>query len=181
MPPQLVISNGTLLDGTGGPPRRADVAVSQGRISDVGDLGSVADVPRIDATGLYVAPGFIDIHSHSDYSLVVDPRAVSAVSQGVTLEVIGNCGHGCAPVESVDLAASNIYDYQSSLGIPWKTMAQYLDHLESLEPALNVATLAANGNLRLATLGLADRPADPGELRQMEKLLAQALEEGAFG
>ena len=181
MPPALIIANGTLLDGTGAPPRTGDVAVSQGRISDVGNLGAVADVPRIDASGLYVTPGFIDIHSHSDFSLVVDPRAVSAVSQGVTLEVIGNCGHGCAPVESVDLAASNIYGYQSSLGIPWKTMAQYLDHLESLEPALNVATLAANGNLRLATLGLADRPADPGELRQMKKLLSQALEEGAFG
>ena len=135
----------------------------------------------LDATGLYVTPGFIDIHSHSDYSLVVDPRAVSAVSQGVTLEVVGNCGHGCAPIESVELAASNIYGYQTSLGISWKTMAQYLDHLESLQPALNVITLAANGNLRLATVGLAERNATASELGQMEKLLKQALEEGAFG
>ena len=181
MKPELIISNGTILDGTGRPPGAGDVAITQGRISDVGSIPAAQDVPLLDATGLYVTPGFIDIHSHSDYSLVVDPRAVSAVSQGVTLEVVGNCGHGCAPIEDVELAAGNIYGYQSSRGVSWSTMAQYLDHLESLEPALNVATLAANGNLRLAVLGLADRPATDLELSEMEKLLAQGMEEGAFG
>ncbi len=78
MRPELIISNGTILDGTGSPPGAGDVAITQGRISDVGSIGLVQDVPLLDATGLYVTPGFIDIHSHSDYSLVVDPRAVSA-------------------------------------------------------------------------------------------------------
>ena len=181
MPPDLIISNGTILDGTGRAPISGDIAITGGKISDLGDLSEAVNVPKLDATGLCVSPGFIDIHSHSDYSLVVDPRAVSAISQGVTLEVVGNCGHGCAPIESIELAASNIYGYQSSLGISWKTMAQYLDHLESLRPALNVITLAANGNLRLATVGLAERNASASELAQMAKLLEQALEEGAFG
>ena len=91
----LVIRGGAILDGTGAPPRVADVAVKDGRIAAIGKLK--ANGAEIDATGLTVAPGFIDIHSHSDYTLLVDPRAVSAIAQGVTLEVIGNCGFGCAP------------------------------------------------------------------------------------
>jgi N-acyl-D-amino-acid deacylase len=179
--PDLIISNGTLVDGTGKPGVHEDVAISNGKISDIGAIGATDDVPVLDATDLYVTPGFIDIHSHSDFSLVVDPRAVSAVSQGVTLEVVGNCGHGCAPIENIELASSNIYGYQTSLGIAWKTMAGYLDHLESRQPAVNVISLVANGNLRLATIGLADRPATGSELKQMENLLAQAMEEGAYG
>ena len=179
--PDLIIANGTVIDGTGQPPVQQDVVIAEGKISEVGRIEAVENVPVLDAAGLYVTPGFIDIHSHSDYSLVVDPRAVSAISQGVTLEVVGNCGHGCAPIDSVELASSNIYGYQTSLGISWKTMAGYLDHLESLHPALNVISLTANGNLRLATVGLADRAATPSELKQMEMLLAQALEEGAYG
>ena len=84
----LVIRGGTLLDGTGGAPRVADVAVKEGRIAQIGSVK--ANGPEIDATGLAVAPGFIDIHSHSDYTLLVDPRAVSALMQGVTTEVTGD-------------------------------------------------------------------------------------------
>src|SRR5262245_61648032 len=87
----LVIRNGTVLDGTGAPPRQSDVAIEGGRIAAVGPVES-ADCPEIDAAGLAVAPGFIDIHSHSDFTLLVDPRARSAIHQGVTLEVVGNCG-----------------------------------------------------------------------------------------
>ena len=96
MSADLVIRNGTILDGAGGDPFVADVLVENDRIAEIGSLSAV-EAPEIDATGLFVAPGFIDIHSHSDYTLLVDPRAVSAVHQGVTLEVIGNCGHGCFP------------------------------------------------------------------------------------
>ncbi|MCH8103237.1 MAG: amidohydrolase family protein, partial [Chloroflexi bacterium] len=84
-------------DGSGAGLRRADVGISNGRITSIGDL-SAADSARLDATGMVVSPGFIDIHSHSDFTLLVDPRAQSQISQGVTTEVIGNCGHGCAPI-----------------------------------------------------------------------------------
>ena len=89
----LVVRGGAILDGSGGEPYTADLVIADGHIAEIGSVGAI-DAPTIDAAGLMVAPGFIDIHSHSDYTLLVDPRAVSAVHQGVTLEVIGNCGHG---------------------------------------------------------------------------------------
>ncbi len=177
----LLIQGGTVVDGTGGPPFRADVAIEAGRIVDVGPIEGPVGVPVLDARGLVVAPGFIDIHSHSDFTLVVDPRAVSSITQGVTLEVVGNCGHGCAPIGDPELARMNIYGCQKGHEIRWRTVAGYLDCLEAGGPAVNVLTLVPNGNLRLATAGLVDRPSTADELRQMEKLLAQGLEEGAFG
>src|SRR6267143_6515763 len=94
----LIIRGGQLIDGTGVPPVRADIGIANGKICEVGDLSAKADVRTIDATGLAVSPGFIDIHSHSDFTLMLDPRAVSSLYQGVTLEVVGNCGHGCFPI-----------------------------------------------------------------------------------
>src|SRR3712207_5861764 len=106
----LVLRNGTVYDGTGRPPVRTDVAIRGDRIAAVGPVTDAA-AEEIDVAGLAVAPGFIDIHSHSDYTLLVDPRAVSAVAQGVTLEVVGNCGHGCFPVGDPELARRAIYGY----------------------------------------------------------------------
>ena len=103
------------------------------------------------------------------------------MTQGVTLEVVGNCGHGCAPLGDPQLTRSNIYGCRAEDEIPWRTVAEYLDLLEKREPAVNVATLVPNGNLRLAAVGLVDRPSKRAELQKMKKMLAQALEEGAFG
>ena len=179
---ELLIQNGTVLDGSGDEPFVGTVAISNGRITQVreGHLESPASM-TIDAAGLYVAPGFIDIHSHSDFTLVVDPRAVSSVTQGVTLEVVGNCGHGCAPIGDPEVTRSNIYGCRTEHDIHWRTVAEYLDVLERGRPAVNVVTLVPNGNLRLAVAGLVDRPSSPDELRQMKKLLEQGLEEGGFG
>ena len=180
----ILITNGTILDGTGAPPYQADLLVEDGRISEImrGDL----EMPRqgvysIDATGLYIAPGFIDIHSHSDFTLLVDPRAVSSITQGVTLEVVGNCGHGCAPIIDPANVTGNIYGYRTGYALDWHSMAEYLARLEAAQPAVNVATLVPNGNLRLGAAGMVDRPSSPDELAQMKRLLAKALEEGAFG
>ena len=90
----LLVKNGVVVDGTGKPPIRADLAIKDGRIVDVGLMGPAESAAVLDAGGLMVCPGIIDIHSHSDFTLVVDPRAMSSVMQGVTLEVVGNCGHG---------------------------------------------------------------------------------------
>ena len=122
MPPHLIIRGGLVFDGTGAPPVEADVAVSGGRIAEVGRIGVRAPV-EIDARGLNVAPGFIDIHSHSDYTLIVDPRAVSAVHQGVTTEVVGNCGHGCFPIRDRALSSRIIYGYDGQVPIDWSTPA----------------------------------------------------------
>ena len=160
---------------------RADLGIANGRIVAVGDLSNKADTPAIDATGLTIAPGFIDIHSHSDYTLFVDPRAVSSVTQGVTTEVLGNCGHGCAPVFDPASAGVSIYGYDPQRGLSWRTMAEYLAALDERRPAVNVTSLVANGNLRLATTGIVDRQAGPDELAEMKRLLAESLEQGGMG
>lgn len=177
----LLIRGGNVIDGTGKPPFRADIAVKDGRISDVGVIGELEGVPSLDAGGLLVAPGFIDIHSHSDFTLVVDPRAVSSIMQGVTLEVVGNCGHGCAPIGNPDLAKSIIYGSKTDHEINWRTVAEYLERLEAGKPAVNVLTLVPNGQLRLAVVDDVERPSTSDEVKQMKHLLAQGMEEGAFG
>jgi N-acyl-D-aspartate/D-glutamate deacylase len=176
----ILIRGGTVYDGSGKAPDEADVAVGEGRIVDVGRLtGEAREV--IDAKGLAVAPGFIDIHSHSDYTLLIDPRAMSAVAQGVTLEVIGNCGFGCAPIADPRLAANAIYGFDNSIPLTWQNIGGYLEKLEAARPAINVMTLMPNGQLRLATLGLTERPANAGEITRMRDLLREGLAEGAAG
>ncbi len=177
----LVITGGTVVDGTGAPGNAADVAVEDGRIAAIGDLRDADPERRIDASGMIVAPGFIDIHSHSDYTLLVDPRAQSAVAQGVTTELIGNCGHGCAPITEPGRFTSNIYGYDPVVEIDWSTMPEYLDRLEAARPAVNVATLVPNGNLRLAAMTDPGATASPDEVRRMGMMLAEGLEAGAFG
>ena len=175
----LVIRGGTILDGTGGAPCVADVAVKDGRIAQIGSVS--ANAPEIDARGLAVTPGFIDIHSHSDYTLLVDPRAVSAIAQGVTLEVIGNCGFGCAPIRDPQMATPNIYGFDGRIPLGWTRVGQYLERLEAAKPAVNVITLVPNGQLRRATLGVADRAASGAELEAMKALLGEGLDDGAWG
>ena len=177
----LILRGGQVVDGTGKPPFRADLAVQDGRIVDVGFMDEAEGIDVLDATGLLVCPGIIDIHSHSDFTLVVDPRAMSSVMQGVTLEVVGNCGHGCAPIVDPERARSNIYGCQAEDEISWRTMADYLERLEVGQPAVNVLTLVPNGLLRLAVVRDVGHASTPEELSQMKKLLSQCLEEGAFG
>jgi N-acyl-D-amino-acid deacylase len=175
----IAIRHGTVVDGTGADAVDADVLVVDGRVEAIGAVGPVAE--EIDASGLCVAPGFIDIHSHSDYVLLIDPRAVSAIHQGVTTEVVGNCGHGCFPIADPALAARAIYGHSDALPVTWRTADGYFERLEEAAPAVNVLSLVPNGQLRLATIGLADRPAAPDELRRMERLLEEALDQGAWG
>lgn len=180
MPADLVIRGGTVIDGSGADRVRADVAIAGGRVAAVGAVGPT-EGPEIDAAGCYVTPGFIDIHSHSDFTLLVDPRAVSAIRQGVTLEAIGNCGHGCFPIHDPELARSIIYGYDEALPLSWTTLPQYVERLEQAHPAVNVLTLVPNGQLRLAAVGLQGRPATAQELAAMSRELEQALEDGAWG
>ena len=171
----LVVRGGAILDGSGGEPYTADLVTADGHIGEIGSFGA------IDAAGLMVAPGFIDIHSHSDYTLLVDPRAVSAVHQGVTLEVIGNCGHGCFPVHSPELARNAIYGYDDAVPLSWNHAYEYFDRLDQAGPAINVLSLVPNGQLRLDVVGLQNRPATPAELGEMRSRLTRSLEEGAWG
>ncbi len=177
----LLVRGGTVVDGSGRPGFRADVGVSGGRVVAIGHLEGSDAARVLEATELCVAPGFVDVHSHSDFTLLVDPRAQSAIAQGVTTELIGNCGHGCAPISDPELAKTNIYGYTPVERFDWSSMGEYLERLQLKRPAVNVATLVPNGNLRLAAVGLADRPAAATEVRYMAALLEESLDAGAFG
>jgi N-acyl-D-aspartate/D-glutamate deacylase len=176
----ILIRGGRVYDGSGKAPVDADIAIADGHIVDIGRIAGESK-SVIDAKGLAVTPGFIDIHSHSDYTLLIDPRAMSAVAQGVTLEVIGNCGFGCAPIADPRLAANAIYGFDDSIPLTWQNMGGYLEKLEAARPAINVMTLMPNGQLRLATLGLTERPASQSEIERMRGLLSEGLAEGAAG
>lgn len=176
---RLAIRGGTVYDGTGAPGRAADVLVEDGRVAAVGAVD--AEAVELDAAGLAVAPGFVDLHSHSDYTLLVDPRAVSAIHQGVTTEVVGNCGFGCFPIRDPQTARRAIYGWSDAVPIGSWSAGEYLEELERARPAVNVLSLVPNGQLRLATLGLEDRPASAEELGSMQSLLRESLAEGAWG
>ena len=176
----LILHGGLVVDGTGGPARPLDVAVAGGRIAGLGRaLGEARRV--IDAAGLVVAPGFIDIHTHSDYSLPANPRAESKVRQGVTTEVVGNCGYSVAPVPvgRVDV----VREYLAASG-PWyafreTTFARYVEEFPAT--AVNVALQVGHNTLRLLVAGLEPRPLRPDELAAMVRLLEEALDAGAIG
>jgi N-acyl-D-amino-acid deacylase len=176
-----LIRGGNIVDGTGAPRFKADLAIDDGRVVDVGSLEGAEASKTLDATGMIVSPGFIDIHSHSDFTLLVDPRAQSSIAQGATTEVIGNCGHGCAPLTKPKSFVGNIYGYSDAIEMDWRTTEGYLERMGAARPAVNVAALVPNGNLRLAVMPRTEAPATPDEIAQMGHLLEEGLEAGAFG
>ncbi len=177
----VIIKNARVLDGSGKADFSADIAISGGVIVAVGDIGS--DASRvIDAEGLVAAPGFIDIHSHTDLGLFIDPRAQSKITQGITTEICGNCGFSAAPCldESV---RSELDSWRRRHGIKnnWQTLAEMLSALECREIGVNYATLVGHSNLRAATVGLNAREASADEIDEMKTLAANAMQDGAFG
>ena len=181
----LVIANGRLVDGCGNPWYYGDVAVRGDRIAAIGAAGALRGRAVIDAGGRYVTPGFVDPHTHSDISILQHPRADSAVRQGVTTHVTGNCGMSPAPLSAAhrDEALHNWAHYWDISGVAWDwtSFRQYLKALQLAGGALNIAPLVGHGALRLAVMGLAERPATEQELARMERLLDAALRAGAHG
>jgi N-acyl-D-aspartate/D-glutamate deacylase len=180
----LVIRGGMVYDGTGAPPRRADVSVSGGMIETVGEIGAHSG-RSVDASGLAVAPGFFDFHSHADFTIPGYPNPVNSISQGVTTELMGNCGFSPAPL-SEDAAKAAAYA-TSCAGIgpylewDWSTFGEYLAKLDSVRPAVNCAPLVGHNAIRSAVMGYVDRPATQAELAAMEGLVVDAMEAGAWG
>jgi N-acyl-D-aspartate/D-glutamate deacylase len=179
----VLIRGGSVIDGSGVPAREADVALEGDRIAAVapGLHGEAARV--IDARGLAVAPGFIDMHAHSDLFYLGCPAAESKLRQGVTTEVVGMCSFSPAPVhpERRDAVAAWLGGLGGLTDLHWTGFGEYLDVLRAARPSVNVAHFVGHGALRLATVGAADRPAAGAELDAMARLLAEALEAGAFG
>ncbi len=177
----VLIRGGIVIDGTGRPGVRADVGIRGDRIAAVGGDITAGGARVIDATGQVVAPGFIDIKTHSDWTLPLMPQSESKIRQGVTTEVIGHCGYSCAPVLPGKVGL--ITDYLSP-SAPWLTFAEtsFADYVAGYPAtSANKAMLVGHNTLRLMTMGLEDRPPEPHELAHMKRLLAEALDAGAIG
>jgi N-acyl-D-amino-acid deacylase len=181
MPHDILIRGGVLLDGSGAPGRRGDVAIGDGRITAIGTDIETDAAKVIDATGLAVAPGFIDIKTHSDFTLPINPKAESKVRQGVTTEIIGHCGFSVAPVLPGKVEMLRDYLSPSAPWLPFKetTFPQYLETFPAT--AVNAGMLVGHNTLRLMVMGMADRAPTPAELDAMIALLEDALGAGALG
>ncbi len=180
----LIIKGGLILDGSGAPPFRADVGVVGDTIRKVGDLSGEQAELIVNAEGLIVAPGFIDPHNHSDLSIFTDPTAKNYVAQGVTTLVVGNCGSSPAPVTDVNREAIHELlwgEASKSVPIKWSSFSEYLTELEGLRKSVNVVALVGHGTVRAAVMGCEAREATDREVREMEALVAEAMEAGAAG
>ncbi|WP_330439095.1 N-acyl-D-amino-acid deacylase family protein [Streptomyces griseoaurantiacus] len=192
----LVLRDAEVVDGTGAPSYRADVAVEDGRIVSIVQEAWAAGCQRprarreIDAEGLVLAPGFIDMHAHSDLALLRDPDHSAKAAQGVTLEVIGQDGLSYAPVDERTLAEVRraIAGWNGpgdDLDLSWRSVGEYLDRLDhgfdGRGIAVNAAYLIPQGTIRALAVGWDDRPATPAELDRMRRLVAEGLEQGAVG
>jgi len=177
----LLIRGALMIDGSGSPGREADVVVAGGRIIAVEPRCARPARRVIDARGRVVAPGFIDIHTHSDFFLPLNPRAESKIRQGVTTEVIGNCGYSAAPAlpGKVEMLAEYLAASAPWLPFAEATFAQYLDRFPAT--SVNVIPQVGHNTLRLMTVGMEARPARPDELQAMALLLEEALTAGALG
>jgi N-acyl-D-amino-acid deacylase len=177
----LMLRNGRVIDGSGAPGRRADVAIAGDRIAAIGEglPGSASRV--IDADGLVVAPGFIDIKTHSDFTLPINPKAESKLRQGVTTELIGHCGFSVAPVLPGKVDLLRDYLSPSAPWLPFREMgfAEYLDSFPAT--AVNAGMLVGHNTLRLMAMGMDQRAPTAGEMAHMAAMLEDGLQAGALG
>jgi len=177
----ILIKNGTVVDGTGKPPFRADVGVTNGCVTVMAEDVKLEAERTIDAQGLHVAPGFIDPHTHSDLTLLVDPNAESKVRQGVTTEVIGNCGFSPAPLQGAAVEETRAKADDFDLEVAWRSMDEYLDRLRNPGTALNVVPLVGHNTVRGAVLGYDNVKPTPKQQAEMERVVEEAMEQGARG
>jgi len=180
----LILKNGEIVDGSGNPSYRGDIAISDGLIQAIG-VANEECRETIDISGMVVAPGFIDTHSHSDLFLIHDPSSLPKIMQGITTEIVGQDGLGEAPIRQEHVAEWRRYlsglNGDPPIEWSWEDMGGYLDVVEAAETAVNVVSLVGHGNLRLLAMGMDDEPPTDKELEEMKGLLRESLEGGAIG
>lgn len=176
----LILRNGTIYDGSGGPPTTGDVAIRGDSIAAVGDLRAATATTELDVSGLAVAPGFVNLLSWATESLLEDPRSQSDIRQGVTLEVFGE-GESMGPISDSMKAETLRQQGDLRYEIAWTTLGEYLEHLEQRGVSPNVASFVGATTVRIHELGHADRAPTPDELGRMRALVRQGMEEGALG
>jgi N-acyl-D-amino-acid deacylase len=197
----FLIKSGKIVDGTGTPIFKGDVGISDKKILKIGKIEERDAHRVIDAKGLIVSPGFIDCHSHSDWSILLHPTGDSKIMQGVTTEMNGLCGYACAPIKTDEwwkllyvrmtvgwsmhytAAAYNSWPlpYGKQLEVDWSSMKEFLDRVEETGIGLNFAMMFGHGSLRYYVMGLEARQAEKNELNKMKTLAEQCMTEGAFG
>jgi N-acyl-D-amino-acid deacylase len=175
----VIIRNVSILDGSGARAYLGDIALQDDQIAAIASHLPDIAAQIIDGSGLAAAPGFIDIHSHSDLTLPLNPRAESKVRQGVTTEVVGNCGFSPAPV--YPQSREVIQAVEPRLPLEWNTFGEFLDRLRQQGIAVNLVPLVGCSVVRSARMGLSDSAATTADLAAMQRLIAQAMDEGAWG
>jgi N-acyl-D-amino-acid deacylase len=177
---KTLVKNGTIVDGSGRDAFRGDVLVEDEKILAVERVIEAEDCVKIDATGKLVTPGFIDAHTHSDAYLVIEPDAPSKISQGITTEINGQCGGSVAPRFGEARLSS---DWASVLGekLTWHSLGEYRKVLETACPAVNTVQFIGHNTLRSSVVGYAGRVASADELKVMERMLEESLDEGGYG
>ena len=174
----LVIRGGTVYDGTGAPGVRADVGVRGERVVAFGTVSTRGDA-ELDARDLAVAPGFIDVHSHDDYAVLLEPEMPFKVMQGVTSDVVGNCGSGVVPFEAGLARFARMHPGANPA--PWDGFAQYLERVDATRPSCNVAVLMGHGSLRRGAMGNEQRAPSAAELDRMKAWVREGVGAGAVG
>ena len=180
----IVIVNGRVVDGAGNPWFKADVGITGDSICAVGKSLDAGAERTVDAEGLVVAPGFIDIHGHSSYSVLIDPRVESKIRQGVTTEVSGNCGTSPAPMSGAVKEYRQRFmmaQFPEGFEFNWGTMGEYLDRIDEGGSAFNVVPLVGQGSVRQNVMGFEDRQPTRGEMDEMRELMAGVMKDGAWG
>jgi len=175
----ILIQGGSIIDGTGAAETHADIAIRGDRIEAIGKLNGGDAHTIVDANGKTVCPGFIDAHSHSDAYLLIEPSSPSKLYQGITTEVIGNCGASAAPLVGQCRMPSDweMQEYPEN----WQTLSEYCDLLRDARPAPNVLILVGHNTLRRGVVGYENRPVTKDELRAMCMLAEQTFDQGAAG
>ncbi len=178
----ILIRGGRLADGTGNPAYPADVAIAGDRIVEIGRLAGAAARRVIDAAGKIVCPGFVDVDSHTDWSILANPTAESTIRQGVTTEVVGHCGNGFAPVSdaSRSFIAGRLREFAYDGPVSWSTFGEYVDAMARLGTANNLAFMVGHNALRAAA-GVVDSRATAPQLAAMKGFVREAMEAGAVG
>jgi N-acyl-D-amino-acid deacylase len=184
--PELILKNGLIVDGTGRQPIHRDIAILGDKILSVGGPGSLSDgAVEIDCTGLAIAPGFIDTHSHSDLRVLSEPELPMKLRQGITLEVFGQDGISVAPIRDADRAQMerSLAGLLGRLDRPWdwESVAEYLASVERSKPSLDCSYLIPHGAVRLNAMGMEDRRATAPEIAAMQELIRQSMRQGALG
>ena len=178
----LLLRGGTVADGTGNKPYPADIAITGETITAIGDLSQEHAGRTLDVSSHIVAPGFIDIHTHSDFSILVNRPMRSSLAQGVTTEVVGNCGVSVGLVQNTPaFEMERRWRIRDGVQLDWQSMAGFFARLEDGGMACNVLSLAGHGTIRKAVMGFDHRPPSPAELAQMQQMLSGAMDDGAVG